>query len=423
MAVRTLPLLVLLALTARAAPAKDPKTDPKWVKSVHASIDRGVAWILARQGPTGKFPAFEDARGDVYELGMHALALLAVVKGGHPLDSPEVTKGYAALHSLVAANRSVLRTYEAGIALMAIDAKYFTVPPKKSGKAPRRKKVKIVPKDLAVAQELATFLQGKQTPQGGWRYPEGGLDLSNTQYATLGLWSAHRLGIEINKGVVKRMIELVLERQQPPGHKVPFILDPEVHRTKETGERRSGTSIDARGWRYMPEEIRTGPDGKSIKYTYPYSGSMTTAGIAVLAVGRDILGEGDAWLEGGGDRRVRRAMWEGLAWLQSNWDLKDNPGQPGNWPFYWLYGLERAARLAGVEYVGKYDWYLQGATRLMGDQREDGSWPLTQRMRPPGDQNVRWWSDQVDTAFAILFLSRSTPELKTPPPTITSSGD
>jgi len=193
-----------------------------------------------------------------------------------------------------------------------------------------------------------------------------------------------------------------------------------VHR-KETGERHSGTTIDARGWYYMPPETTTGPDGKVRTITYPYSGSMTSAGIAVLAIGRDILGTDDLWLDAARDRHLRRAMWEGFAWLQDNWDLEDNPGQPGNWPFYWLYGLERCCRLAGLEYVGRHDWYLMGAKRLMIDQRENGSWPKSQRMHPPAnqDQNTRWWSDQVDTAFAILFLCRSTPELDIPPPTIT----
>ncbi|MHC4957242.1 MAG: hypothetical protein ACYTGN_02620 [Planctomycetota bacterium] len=40
-------------------------------------------------------------------------------------------------------------------------------------------------------------------------------------------------------------------------------------------------------------------------------------------------------------------------------------------------------------------------------------------MRAPGGANERWNSDQVDTCFAVLFLARSTPERKTPPPTIT----
>ncbi len=72
--------------------------------------------------------------------------------------------------------------------------------------------------------------------------------------------------------------------------------------------------------------------------------------------------------------------------------------------------------------MGGHDWYLMGAKRLIIDQRENGSWPKTQRMKPPGDQNVRWWSDQVDTAFAVLFLCRGTPELDIPPPTITGGG-
>jgi len=176
----------------------------------------------------------------------------------------------------------------------------------------------------------------------------------------------------------------------------------------------------------MPKETITTSDGKTMERTYPYSGSMTSAGIACLAIGRAILGADDkkkmaaeTWLTSVRDRKVRRAMWEGLAWLQNNWDLKDNPGQPGNWPFYWIYGLERACRLSGVQYVGLHDWYFEGAERLMSDQKKDGSWPKHQRMRPPGGQNVRWWSDQVDTCFAVLFLARSTPELKTPPPTIT----
>ena len=186
-------------------------------------------------------------------------------------------------------------------------------------------------------------------------------------------------------------------------------------------DRRSGTSIEAKGWKYMPEEIRT-VEGKQVKIVYPYSGSMTSAGIAILAIGRDILGKNDRWFNAERDRHLRRAMWEGLAWIQNNWTLEDNPGQPGNWPFYWLYGLERCCRLSGVNHVGIYDWYYMGSMRLLDDQREDGSWPKNQRMRPPGDQNIQWWSDQVDTAFAILFLSRATPALKTPPPTITGSG-
>jgi len=410
MASRTFLLLALLAGAAPAGP--DPKDDPDFRKGVDEAVEKGVKWLLSRQGASGDFPGFEDARGEVYKLGMHALSTLAVVKGGQPFDSREVTKAYRKLDALYAKHRGALKTYEAGVTLMALDAKYFTASKK------RRRRPKIAAEDLATAKQLATWLQRKQRPGGLWRYPEGGQDLSNTQYAALGLWSAHRLGVGINPGVVRRMVDGTLKWQAPEGIRVPFITNPEAYR-KGTG-RRSATTIRARGFRYMPYEIRELPKGGTKKIVYPYSGSMTSAGVAILAIGRDILGEK---MDPADDRRVRKAMWEGLAWLQSNWLLTDNPGQPGNWPFYWIYGLERCARLAGVEYVGSHDWYHEGSVRLVTDQRPDGSWPKNQRMRPPGDQNVQWWSDQVDTCFAILFLTKSTPEIKTPPPAITRKSD
>ena len=424
MAVRfLLPALLLLCSVELSAADKDPKDDPKFIRAVGTGIEKGVAWMLSKQSPTGKFPAFEDPRGQVYELGMHALGTLAVLKGGHPLDSIEVTKALKMLRTLYERNQSVLKTYEAGLVLMALEAKYTAVPPrKKPGQKvkPPKKKFKVSAADRKWIEEISLWLQTKQRPAGLWRYPESGQDLSNTQYAALGLWSAHRLGVDVDPGVVRRMIEETMRRQQKQGVSVPFILDPKLHERK-TDERRSGASIEAKGWRYMPEVVVT-EGGKQRKIVYPYSGSMTSAGIAILAIGRDILGPKDRWLEGEHDRHLRRAMWEGLAWIQNNWDLEDNPGQKGNWPFYWLYGLERCCRLSGVDHVGYHDWYYMGCMRLLEDQRGDGSWPKKQRMRPPGGENVRWWSDQVDTAFAILFLCRATPELKTPPPTITGSG-
>jgi hypothetical protein len=424
MAVRFLPLvLLLLSSVAVRAADKDPKEDPKFIRAVGKSIDKGIEWLLSKQTTTGKFPAFEDPRGEVYELGMHALGTLAVMKGGQPLDSIEVAKALKMLRTLYDRNVSVMKTYEAGLVLMVLEAKYTTVPPrKKPGQKPKkpRKNFKISAADRKWATEITLWLSTKQRPPGLWRYPEHGQDLSNTQYAALGLWSAHRMGIEIDPGVVRRMLEETMRRQQKQGVPVPFILDPKLHK-RRTDERRSGATIEAKGWKYMPEEIRT-VEGKQIKIVYPYSGSMTSAGIAILGIGRDILGKDDLWFNAARDRQLRRAMWEGLAWIQNNWTLEDNPGQPGNWPFYWLYGLERCCRVSGVEHVGIYDWYYMGCMRLMDDQRDDGSWPKHQRMRPPGDQNVQWWSDQVDTAFAILFLSQATPALKTPPPTITGSG-
>jgi len=386
------------------------------------TIDRGVAWLLDRQKSTGRWEAFEDERGAVYELGMQALCTLACVKGGVPLDDLRMLKAFRALDSIYEKQKNNLQTYEVGVTLMLIDAKVSEQLRRFDGKRDKKKR-KASASDLKLAKELTTWLQLKQKPQGMWRYPRGGIDLSNTQYAALGLWSSHRLGLRVDKGVVRRMMEAVLERQQSKNTtKVPFYVDPERVLKRAPGERSSSSYITAAGWRYSPpEKIKRG--NTHVIVGYPYSGSMTTAGIAVLAVGRDILGTSDSWLNKVQDGKVRRAMWSGLAWLQANWDVWDNPGHNGNWEFYWLYGLERAGQLCGTQYVGLHDWYVEGAQRLMKDQRKDGSWPLKSRRKRPEALNERWQNDKVDTAFAILFLTRSTPKIETPMPTITGGKD
>jgi len=422
MVVRFLTVLLLFSTAVWAAPqAKSPRKDPKFWKRVDASIDKGVDWLLAQQQPNGRWTAFEGERGAVYELGMQSICMLACIKGGVPEDDPKMRKAWRALGVLYDKQKNNLHTYEVGTTLMVLDARVTTKPRKRHGKRGKKPKGKReLPAEWKTrAKSLGVWLGLKQKPAGMWRYPNGGVDLSNTQYAALGLWSAHRLGIDLDKGVVRRMMEEVLKRQQPKGLRVPFYPDPEGtirRRQKKGAESRSGSVIDARGWRYAPPES-TKVKGKVIERVFPYSGSMTSAGVACLAIGREILGKNDVWL-GKQDAKVRRAMWEGLAWLQANWDVKDNPGQPANWVFYWLYGLERAGQLCGVDYIGLRDWFAEGAIRLMDDQRENGSWPLKPRRMAPGSGDARWEKDQLDTVFAILFLTRSTPSLKPTPPTI-----
>ncbi|MEE8106603.1 MAG: hypothetical protein V3T86_13795 [Planctomycetota bacterium] len=417
-------LILLLSLSAGLHAAEPNaaaalKKDPKWLKKIRHSIDSGVAWLVSKQNASGRFPAFVDPRGDVYELGMHALATLAVVKGGQPTDSKAVKKAEALIHSLYKRHKFTIKTYEAGLVLMLLQAK-DDVATFKGGKKKRRRKKKgatrLTEEDRTLAKELALWLQSQQTPEGMWRYPEGGNDISNTQYAILGLWSAQRMGLKVDRGVIRRALKATLKRQQQDGPKVPRYV-PSLDSRYGTWTP-LGAKDRARAWRYMPAEERLLEDGSTKMMHYPYSGSMTSAGIAILAIGREILGEKDVWLDSKQDRLVRTSIYDGLAWIANNWDVQDNPGQRGNWPFYWLYGLERCGRLTGVDNMGKHDWYVEGAERIMSDQREDGSWPRTQRMRPPGNQNVRWWSDQVDTAFAILFLVQSTPILKIPAPVV-----
>ncbi len=176
-----------------------------------------------------------------------------------------------------------------------------------------------------------------------WR--EGGGDNSCSQYAVLGLQAAWNAGIRCPGETWERAFRWFLE-----GH----------------GR--------GKGWGY-------GPGGDS-------TGSMTTAGLAGLAVARFHLGKDS----GGGTRALR----EGVYWLARNFRVDRNPSSTG-YHLYYVYGLERAGRLLGKRFFGDREWYPLGARWLVEHQGGDGSW-----LGFKG--NRKTW----DTSFALLFLTRAT---------------
>jgi hypothetical protein len=103
--------------------------------------------------------------------------------------------------------------------------------------------------------------------------------------------------------------------------------------------------------------------------------------------------------------RAEAGIMDGLAWLGQKFEKE---GRPTNGNLYYLYGLERACVLAGVRTVGGHDWYEEGSKSIVN-------------MPAPGG----CIGSLVDTAFAILFLTRATdPDspLRTRPATPSSDG-
>lgn len=187
-------------------------------------------------------------------------------------------------------------------------------------------------------------------------YPNGAADLSNTQYGSLGLWVYFGLGGRISERTLTRVLRFTLDCQGPDG----------------------GFGYRARG---------------------TVSGSMTVAGLTSIRACELALGKKGLPNNLKKDTLVAKAT--GLAWLDENFRVDRNPATTGadRWGFYYLYGVERLAALFDLEEIGGLDWYQEGASYLVGAQGAEGNWATAYGESGP------------NTAFALLFLSRSTATL------------
>ncbi|MFT7678633.1 MAG: hypothetical protein ACI8QC_002627 [Planctomycetota bacterium] len=195
--------------------------------------------------------------------------------------------------------------------------------------------------------ELADVLVENQNPAGDWGYPAG-QDLSNTQYGALGLWAAARAGYEVPVESWENLLECL---------------------------RRYAGSEGGYGYR----------NGSGA------TGSMTAAGIGVLAICRERL-QAARRLTPEAERKSEARLAKSLHWLDRHFEVTNNPGGGTHWLHYYLYGLERVGGLAGVKRIGGHDWYKEGARFLVRSQKANGT----------------WGQGQGQTAFGILFLRRAT---------------
>ncbi len=280
-------------------------------REVNAAIDRGSAWLGSRSLAVHGHP------------GLRWLELYTLAKcGAFP----------AALARLP--ERDPTDTYAMSCALLGLVA--LGGRERAGGEA-----------SAARIERIAMRLLAAQNRTGCFGYPAGE-DLSNTQYAALGLHAAARGGVVLPTELWRNLAYGVLAYQNEDG-----------------------------GFGYTSSSSSTG--------------SMTAAGVGTLAIciaGAGSRGELGAELE----ERARLAIQTGTAWLAREFAVDENPGAGAGWHYYWLYGLERCGALTAQAKIGEHDWYLEGARQIVGDQREDGSWE----------------GDAITTCFALLFLRRAT---------------
>lgn len=403
-------------------------------QQVQGAIDKGVAFL--KRGTNTRMSALGTNPGSFQALGEMALPTFALLRSGVPVSEVEPYFEWMERQPFKA-------VYSVSLYLMVLEARSIqrtNIPPQgRSRSIARYDRKPPGANDVArMRQALAWLLDARKAKEGWWSYggkpeervpppppsrdgtttepprppaagpighdgatPATGGDRSNSQFAILALHSAMAAGLDVPPEVWEEVLAELLGAQQASGPAVdladnifsgssPLGYDKRDLAPGTTGERPIGGlpteergAGKARGWSYgMKARCEDGPAAY---------GSMSAAGLSSVAIAREGLAHSRR-LTGERDKNALVAMRDGLAWFALNFDSARNVGRGASWYYYYLYSVEKAMDLAGVERVGSHEWWREGAAELLVRQRPDGSWE--------GDVN--------ETSLALLFLNRAT---------------
>ena len=437
-----LPILVeaepLKPASPPALPSEDVEVevnDPKLKADIEDALQRGVAWLKARQLPTGAWPGFvpspvyaSSATSANGQPELSALALLALLKCGVAPTDPCIVKGLAYIQK-----QDFISTggYGPAIALMVIEAKYASkeaIAGKKGQKAAKPKPITPSPEDFTWATKMTNQLIGCQSKIGGWRYAvppadmaEGKLgyaDVSNTQYALMGLKTARRLGIPVKAEAFARAVDFLLDQQEADGKAWTRITRRKEKEEKVQDSTASGYADKARGFPYMK--------GAAAAFEASASGSMTCAGLVGLLICRSEMLDDPKFPERAKRLpKVEQAIWDALAWLDAHWNVTENPSRYDREyeVGYYLYALERVGVMADLRMLGPgHDWYMEGAGTWIARLNKDPeaiAKTLGGKPDPKALAGMGFWAfsnclekaETQDTPYALLFLRKASIKL------------
>jgi hypothetical protein len=345
-----------------------------------ANIDRGRAYL------------FDQLRNErrIGHLGLGVMALLKTapvdVAGpnkGRPQRTPEVQQLVDRFAQEVDIRENEFRDQEGTYAIAVAVSCLIADDPVKHER---------------IIRKLVARIIADQKPNGSWSYPSGAPqngDTSQVQYIALALWDAARVGVKVPPRVWDSLLDWQIKTQDAAGRGGPG------------------------GFVYQP--MRIPEDGKPVDQGSEIA-TMGVAGLSTLLICQSQLpGLKKAGGGKGGvpvDELVRpadnpdarpfipkvaaetamAAIVHAETWLGRNSVFQD-PFKDLPKSNYFLYGYERVAALlkgAKSPLIAK-DWYRAGGDFLARTQKADGSWSMGSH-----------WTPTADTAFALLFLGRTT---------------
>jgi hypothetical protein len=229
---------------------------------------------------------------------------------------------------------------------------------------------------------LASYLLARQNANGSWDYTgrKNG-DTSISQYAVLGLWDAENAGIDIPPSVWDRAAAWFLTVQDSAGGW-------NYHRDE--------------GSRYSDTVAMTAAGVGSLlicqRQMARYRSGETRSGTSSLLNPLSTEEPKAAFHPSTSNTQINHAVQKGTAWISANF-APGNTNTAGQSSNYMLYGVERIGALADRQTIGRLDWFEKGRSYLRSSQNPDGSWK-----QPPN-------SDEMNTVWAILFLTKSTAKM------------
>jgi hypothetical protein len=310
------------------------------------------------------------------KLGGKCLRALVFVKAGRP-DHARVREALEACNKSMQAKVSdqELDVYSNGLAIIFL-CEY----------APQK-----------YAREIEYFLgrlKARQKPHGGWGYATLNTgDTSQTQYGALSYWEAHRHGFNVDAGSVDNLADWLMHTQGPdgcwgyqgaiaPGDE-PVPQDERSCSLLAAGLGATYICCDLFGFRPETSEAKSSRDTPS---------ELPSA----LRRVEDVAPGGEPkklHSKRTNPAKIARIMGNAHNWMAKNYQI-----DIGEKVFYYLYGLERYKSFQEA-FESSDDkspkWYNDGYEFLAKTQAADGSWS-------------GYCQAQCDTAFAVLFLLRST---------------
>lgn len=320
---------------------QDPPPPPSLELRVERGIARALTWLKSQQARDGSWPGHEGGHPG----GVTALCCYALVQSGVVETDTALVGGLRSLSAI-----RFESTYSASVHLLLAAAL-------------RANRDRTRTRPVAIQDEAARasfdFLVASQR-EGLWAYPDGAVDMSNTQFALLGLRAGSELGFEMPWKTLERCATAIFRLQAESGG---FSYVP------DDAPRGGMTAATLAGIHVLGELDRLGRSGPFKK------GSNDVA--SVLAKKGDRVRAAEAWMEARFDA-ARPALGE-RSWTSS-------------WEYSYLWAIERWCSLTGRKSIGAHDWYKEGAERLLALQGADGD----------------FGGSLDDTCFALLFLRRAT---------------